>query len=180
MHIHHTRPQARSHFVCSHTSIHKVYYLQCIHKNAPKNKQKTTTTSSSSTSSSSSSSSTTTTVGCYLGHKNQHHNRCGSDKETETRQHTEQINSITHKNVKDEDDHKNETADISSQDDLSVVIQSFHFDFSGFKSHHNCSKVKKNLVAIQHSKCNITGKGVACVYEESILHHHNLLVSNTM
>ena len=122
---------------------------------------------------------TTTAVDCYLRNKNQHHNHCGSNKEAETRQHTEQVNSIAHKNVEDEDDHKNKTADISCQDNLSVVIQSFHFDFSSFKSHHNCSKMKKNLVAIQHPKCNITGKGVACVYEESILHHHNLSVSNT-
>ena len=121
----------------------------------------------------------TTTAGCYLGHKNQHHNRCGSNKEAETCQHSEQVNSITHKNVEDKNNHKNETADVCSQDNLPVVIQSFHLDFSGFKSHYDCSKMKKNLVAIQHSECNITGSRVACVYEVSILHLPNLLVPRT-
>ena len=66
----------------------------------------------------------TTTVGCYLGDKHQHHNRCGSDKEAQTRKYSVQVDSISHKDVENEDDHEHKTANVGSQDDLSVVIHS--------------------------------------------------------
>ena len=83
----------------------------------------------------------TTTAGCYLGHKNQHHNRCGSDKEAETCEHSEQVDLVSHSVGENKDDHKHKTADVCSQDNLPVVIQSFHLDFSGFKSHYDCSSM---------------------------------------
>ena len=110
----------------------------------------------------------------YLGHKNQQDDCSGPNEETETCNADESVDHVLHSVVDNEDNYQHKTGEVSSHDNLSVVIQSTNFHLSGFEGHYDCCTLKNSLIAIQYSQHDIPASGRANINEVVVLHFPDL------
>ena len=80
--------------------------------------------------------------------QNQQDDRSGPNEETETCNADESVDHVLHSVVDNENNYQHEAGEVSSHDNLSVVIQSTNFHLSGFEGHYDCCSLKDSLVVI--------------------------------
>ena len=68
----------------------------------------------------------------YLGNKNQHNNCSCSNEKAETCDSSESVDLVLNSIVDNEDNYKHKAGEVSSHDNLPVVVQALNFHLSGF------------------------------------------------
>ena len=78
-----------------------------------------------------------TTIG-YLGNKNQQNDCSGPNEDAETCDSSKTVDPIIHGVDDNEVNNEHKGGEVSSQDNLLVVIQPLNICLPGFEGHYNC------------------------------------------